>query len=118
MPTLIAQADGIWHDRCKKSVFTQERDHAVQELLSRRSAQPAAPLAQALLGGKWPLALSHIDRGPDFSDLNRHQVLHGEATDYGTEVNSLKAISFIRFCGFVLSDMTEDPEADTSLLVA
>ena len=120
VPVLIAQADGIWHDRCKKSVFTSRRKSAVREMLKRPNAHTAAPLAKALLGGDWPLALRQDERKrkPDFSQLNRHQVLHGEATDYGTEVNSLKAISFIRFCGFVLSDMTEDTEAGTSLRAA
>lgn len=31
--------------------------------------------------------------------LNRHQVLHGEVTDYGSELNSLRAFSFLSFCG-------------------
>ena len=118
VPVLIAQADGIWHDRCKKSPFTSHRKSAVHEMLMRPDAHTAAPLARALLGGKWPLARSQGKRKPEFSQLNRHQVLHGEATDYGTEVNSLKAISFIRFCGFVLSDMTENTEISTSLRAA
>ena len=29
--------------------------------------------------------------------LNRHAVMHGESVDYGTEINSLKAISYIYF---------------------
>ncbi|WP_420623280.1 hypothetical protein [Candidatus Poriferisodalis sp.] len=120
VPVLIAQADGIWHDRCKKSVFTHKRKSAVDEMLIRPRAHTAAPLAQALRGDDWPLTLNEGKRQriPDFSQLNRHQVLHGETTDYGTELNSLKAISFIRFCSFVLSDMTEDAEAGTGLRAA
>ena len=120
VPVLIAQADGIWHDRCKKSVFTRKRESAVDEVLKRPTAHTAARLVQALRGGDWPLTLNQNKRKrkSDFSQLNRHQVLHGEATDYGTEVNSLKAISFIRFCGFMLSDMTDDPQADISRLAA
>ena len=42
---------------------------------------------------------------PDgFSELNRHQVLHGEVTEYGTEQNSLKAISLLNYCAFVLPE--------------
>lgn len=118
VPVLIAQADGIWHDRCQKSPFSKERRKAVPQIISHPNARTAAPLARALLGGRWPLALNTRQRRPEFSDLNRHQVLHGEDTDYGTELNSLKAVSFIRFCGFVLSDMTEDAEGDTSRLAA
>ena len=34
--------------------------------------------------------------------LNRHMVLHGEDCDYGSETNSLKAISLINFVASVL----------------
>jgi hypothetical protein len=37
--------------------------------------------------------------GKSFSALNRHQVMHGERSDYGTEINSLKAFSFLVFAG-------------------
>ncbi|MNN81905.1 hypothetical protein D3C81_1987790 [compost metagenome] len=29
--------------------------------------------------------------------MNRHQVMHGEVSDYGTEINSVKAFSFLLF---------------------
>ena len=34
--------------------------------------------------------------------LNRHEVLHGRSIDYGTELNSFKAISIINFVGDVI----------------
>ena len=37
--------------------------------------------------------------GKSFTALNRHQVMHGERSDYGTEINSLKAFSFSVFAG-------------------
>jgi hypothetical protein len=37
--------------------------------------------------------------GRSFTALNRHQVMHGERSDYGTEINSLKAFSFLVFAG-------------------
>lgn len=37
------------------------------------------------------------ESGHVFDSLNRHQVLHGEVSDYGTEQNSLKAFSFLAF---------------------
>ena len=35
--------------------------------------------------------------GKVFDALNRHQVMHGEVSDYGTEINSVKAFSFLLF---------------------
>jgi hypothetical protein len=37
--------------------------------------------------------------GEAFTALNRHQVMHGESWNYGTEVNSLKAFSFLVHIG-------------------
>lgn len=38
------------------------------------------------------------DRGlSTWGELNRHLVLHGETTDYGTQQNSLKAVSLINY---------------------
>lgn len=37
--------------------------------------------------------------GKVFDALNRHQVLHGEVSNYGTELNSFKAFSFMAYTG-------------------
>jgi hypothetical protein len=46
--------------------------------------------------------------GSAFTALNRHQVMHGECSDYGTEVNSLKAFSFLVFVGLHLQSIWAD----------
>ncbi|MFD2543763.1 hypothetical protein ACFSSB_15660 [Lacinutrix gracilariae] len=38
-----------------------------------------------------------IKKSKYFSKLNRHSVMHGKSTDYGTETNSLKALSLCCF---------------------
>jgi hypothetical protein len=38
-----------------------------------------------------------INKSKYFSKLNRHSVMHGKSTDYGTEINSLKALSLCCF---------------------
>ncbi|MCH3883041.1 MULTISPECIES: hypothetical protein [Tenacibaculum] len=38
-----------------------------------------------------------INKEKYFSKLNRHSVMHGKSTDYGTEINSLKALSLCCF---------------------
>jgi hypothetical protein len=42
--------------------------------------------------------------------LNRHSILHGEATDYGTEMNSLKSISLLYY---VASTLEQRPSRST-----
>ena len=57
-----------------------------------------------------PLWMSKGDRAKRrdlFVRLNRHQVLHGEPVDYGTEENSLKAISLLNYLHWILSQATK-----------
>ena len=59
----------------------------------------------------WPLAMTRGKRAQqprDFTELNRHRVLHGEVTNYGTEQNSLKAISLLNYCATVLPEPADD----------
>jgi hypothetical protein len=57
--------------------------------------------------------------GKSFTALNRHQVMHGERSDYGTEINSLKAFSFLVFAGLhmpaVLERSVRDQRTATTL---
>jgi hypothetical protein len=46
--------------------------------------------------------------GHAFEALNRHQVMHGESWDYGNEINSLKAFSFLVFIGVHLPLIREE----------
>lgn len=113
IPVFIAQADGI----CAQ-IF------GVEQPLSKKGAYIcAANAAQQLIQGDvrsadllHPLFELHNSdflkgskqRGPGvFDALNRHQVMHGESSDYGSEVNSLKAFSFLVFVGLHLPPVLE-----------
>ena len=56
-----------------------------------------SPLSQPL-----PISASKHERDESFNELNRHQVMHGESLGYGTEINSLKAISLLNYVTQVL----------------
>ena len=107
----LTQVDGLFYDRWLKSLFFGKDRAEMAELIEQMPDGLTRALSRALLYDGWPLAMSRCKRAqqPDgFSELNRHQVLHGEVTDYGTEQNSLKAISLLNYCAFVL------PEQPTS----
>ena len=57
------------------------------------------------LNNELPIRLSENARTLDFKHLNRHQIVHGEITDYNTEINSLKAISLLATITFNLHYM-------------
>ena len=63
-----------------------------------------SPLAETL-----PIGASEYERPTGFDELNRHMVLHGESLDYGTKINSLKAISLINYVAHVLTLEKENP---------
>ena len=104
VPLLLIQADGIWLDRCSQNLFYPRLASAVADRVNKVPDKTIRELVDALSNPSLPLALSAKGRNPEFSELNRHQVLHGEVTDYGTEENSLKAVAFLNFCALVLPD--------------
>lgn len=104
VPVLLAQADGMWLDRVSKSLFMgRERSEAVSDLDQKNQQRFFEPLI-GVVGESIPLWMSPDQRGVTFAELNRHQVLHGEVVDYGTEENSLKAIAFLSFSCWVLDN--------------
>ena len=104
VPVLLAQADGMWFDRVSKSPFMgSERSGAVGDLDQKNQHRFFEPLI-GLFSESIPLWMSKTERDSTFAELNRHQVLHGEVVDYGTEVNSLKAIAFLSFSCWVLDN--------------
>ena len=106
VPVFLIQADGIWKDRYSQHIFVRGGKEAIDELLADRSDPMTRKLVERLRAKTWPLGLPEGERSKrdGFSELNRHQVLHGEVTDYGTEDFSLKAASFLYFSAFVLSE--------------
>ena len=84
-----------------KNVFSSRTIEIADDLADHVPEGIVRELFRGLMWDKWPLALSQTKRTVGFSELNRHQVLHGESTTYGTEENSLKAMSFLNFCAFV-----------------
>ena len=108
VPVFLAQADGIWRDRIDRNLFSGGPEDAIKALADQVEDANSRELVCALSIPNWPLALTKKKRPDDFSGLNRHLVLHGEATDYGTEENSLKAVAFLNYCAFVLAE-SEQP---------
>jgi len=105
VPFLLIQADGFCHDVAGASVFIGKVDKRKMRLQTADWAEKTAganTLMNAVLKPfveKTPIAFSQGERAPDFDSLNRHKVLHGESTDFDTEMNSLKAWSFLYYVG-------------------
>lgn len=105
----LTQIDGFFHDLWDKSLFITRDRVDVDSHIGQMHNQLAREMARVLLDSDWPLIMTRGTRPDDFTGLNRHQVLHGEVTDFGTEENSLKAISLLNYCAFVLPRPEQGP---------
>lgn len=103
VPVFLAQADGICQELIGFQLFTKKNKKPVTAVYVEKIVIDTFrsaflyPLACTL-----PISESKGDRGTDFDQLNRHQVIHGESVNYGTEVNSLKAISLLNYVAKIL----------------
>ena len=98
VPLLLAQADGVFSEGLGGSPFMSKPRTSARTTLA--TAAQSTWTREVLLSALWAQAavwMSENERGNSFSNLNRHQVLHGEVVDYGTEANSLKAASLLNY---------------------
>jgi len=106
VPVFLAQADGICQELLDASPFRRRSDGKpatakwVEDTASIGLAREALCL---LVDPLLPICMNERERNEDFVGLNRHQVLHGESWDYGTQMNSLKAASFLNYIGDFLT---------------
>lgn len=104
VPVFFTQADGIGWDRFGKTLFSSKTIREADRLASDIREDILRELFLALMWPEWPLVLPVGERPADFTGLNRHQVMHGEDCEYGTEENSLQAMALLNFCSFILLD--------------
>lgn len=128
VPVFLAQADGILSEVCnmegksalqvhKKGEPEKAGTVKIMELLKDRpdALDVVFPIARL---HELDLLKSSNDRpesGLEVHYLNRHQILHGEESNYATEIISLKAYSFLTFVGLHLPDIIEDFKENSEL---
>lgn len=114
IPVLFTQIDGICYDEVKKNLFIQnEWESGVVLYRKRNTLDWFTDILLDTLTKPLPISLSQKKRDPEFSGLNRHQVIHGESVDYGTEINALKTISLLNYIYNIFTDPGEPDVKDT-----
>lgn len=100
VPVFLTQAEGVCFDLTNRSLYSKIHSKSVASFIERTNDETFASVFRHALALRLPI------KGGDGGDLpgvlNRHSVLHGESTDYGTRVNSCKAISLLLHCSQVL----------------
>jgi len=123
IPVFLAQADGILSEitgipsamdkvrngaEIKGSAWAQDKIGDNQE--TRDLLYQLLNLhTMDILKSKSVREKESLASGKVFDALNRHQVLHGEVSNYGTELNSLKAFSFLIFTGMHIPCILDSP---------
>ena len=108
IPVFIAQADGLLAEitgvespMTKAAKVFREKYADDPELLDLLYPFLELQSSRFMMSTKARQAAAQSTK-KSFTALNRHQVMHGERSDYGTEINSLKAFSFLVFAGLHL----------------
>lgn len=118
IPVFLIQADGICFDLINKQLYSKRKNTPVvaeyAETITTDVFRSALlyPLTQPL-----PVSASANERPAEFNDLNRHQVIHGETTNYDTEIHSFKAISLLNYVSYVLSQDSFDVDKDIKEII-
>ena len=114
IPALLSQADGIWYDKFSKDLFREGPRQQASNEYAERLQNSFLESIFSIFSETTPLWISERKRDPEFSGLNRHQIVHGEVVNFGNENNSLMCISFIGFLCWILNCDEEDEEQDAS----
>ena len=101
----------------KENFFIKDKRYLPQitsEL--EKSAETFLNLYLSPLQNQTPIMVREEDISNFPCKLNRHEILHGINADYGTEVNSLKVISLLKYISDLLTDLDEKTLSTTSAI--
>lgn len=111
IPAVLTQVDGICFDFTKKKFFIKEKSKGKYKFLPEvlveleKSAGNFLALYLSPLQNQTPIMARQQDIYKFPCKLNRHEILHGISTNYGTEINSLKAFSLLKYVSDLLTDL-------------
>lgn len=110
IPVLLAQTDGICKEVVDQYLFIKkDKKPRTAIYVEQIAADTYKAALLSPLAASTPIGASEHEREQGFNLLNRHMVLHGESLDYGSKVNSLKAISLVNYVSQVLETDADYP---------
>lgn len=113
-PVFLSQSDGILAEAIEMSLFVGREREQFRAMIRDFDGRQVLGACLSPFLEDLPLFSSERDRGEGFVGLNRHQVLHGEVSDYGTFENSLKALSLLDFVSSLSGMLKERRQSNGS----
>jgi hypothetical protein len=113
---LLAQAEGIWGRHASFSPYSRAKDNkeALQKAIDGKASQLPIRAYWELLLQDIPINRKFDKSQPEPQGLNRHAVMHGASLNFGTKINSARALSWLSYtaeirCFFGLFERNESP---------
>lgn len=102
VPVLLAQADGICSEVLGDKLFQKRNGRPrVADKIEALSLDDASGVFLSVLKLPGGVGASEEFRASYPNCLNRHEILHGLDSSYGTEINGWKALSLLSFVGLL-----------------
>lgn len=108
IPCILSQVDGICFDFTKKKFFIKEKGNKYLSQISselEKSVSNFLSIYLSPLKNQTPIMVQEKQISEFPCKLNRHEILHGINTDYGTKENSLKVISLLKYISDLLMEI-------------
>lgn len=117
IPTIFSQIDGICMDLTERKFFIKNKSkgdkyrylpevvHAFEEINGSIIKAFVEPLFH-----NTPFNVNEDNIGEYPVNLNRHSILHGQDTNYGSKINCLKSLSLLFYISDVLLDVYNSKE--------
>jgi len=113
IPVLLAQADGICVDVFGGKLFQKKNQRPqVAEKIDALGLDDTSGMFLSVLKLPGGICASEDFRSLFPHCLNRHEILHGLDSDYGTELNGWKALSLVAFVGLFAPDLISSDEPE------
>ncbi|CAN7283945.1 hypothetical protein LJR168_001394 [Pseudoxanthomonas sp. LjRoot168] len=111
IPVILAQAEGVVQDKHKRQLFSRKASSNLKEVLASLPDDDTRRIFMAAFYADIPLTRNTDLLPAGFDGLNRHAVLHGTDPNYGTEVNSLRAVSILNLASFLVVEEEDNAAA-------
>lgn len=107
IPCVLSQIDGICHDFAKKKFFMKNKKSFLPEITSEIESATGnfIDIFLSPLQNQTPIIAWEKDPIKYPCNLNRHEIIHGTNTTYGTKINSLKCISLLKYISDLLVEV-------------
>lgn len=103
IPVFLAQADGICCDSTGYQLYSKiKKIPKTSQFVEQFTTDSFIASILEPLRVPMPISANPNERNQKEITFNRHQILHGEVFDYGTEINSYKAISLLNYLCSIL----------------